>query len=427
MKCYLNLILKGLIVISISAVIILGANVAMDNFLESELDDIRAFAIKEESAATFELECLKLEQQEAFYQKYSNRDCYHYYGQFYEIFKNVYNADIWFMGTSHAAHGVNPLYVENECAGYSFFNFSLNGSNPKYYEDWWDIVLEAGYPMPDTIIWCVDWFMCDDNWLWRTINYDTAANMPIDIMRRLCKTEARTADDAEIKETDSDDKTVIDDTVATEENKIKWWDIDAITDKIFSKLSIISLRDRIPDMVRSWFSALKSDEKEDIINNDMSETEAYSDNLILPTYNHSYKRDSSGNITSDYYKGYIPWDVGFNGDSSTVSCADNEEQWNSFERLIDKFNALGIKIIFIEIPEYSGVNRIKMNKNNARITDIAAKYGIEFYDYNTIDASGVGADPSNYSDWGHMNKKGSTLFSKFFGGEIKNILAGNIE
>jgi hypothetical protein len=434
MNSFMILAIKGLIVVAVSAALILCANAAMDGFLQSEIDAIKsasdAVSAQKDSAANdpvaeYKLQCLKLQQQELFYQKYCTRDSYHYYGQYYELYENVYNADVWFIGTSHTAHGLNPLYVESECPDRSFFNFALNGSNPKFYEDWWNIVLESGYPMPKTIIWCVDWFMCDDGWLWRTIDFDTAANMPIDIMRRLKDTydsDSAAADSVAAEtEAQSTAETASDGAETSESAKtdktINWWDVDAVTGEIFSKLSIISSRDRIPDMVKSWFGSMAAETPAEV-----QESNTSTEEMVLPTFTHKYLRDSQGDITSDYYKGYIPWEANFGGDSSTISCNDNEAQWKAFERVLDKFSAAGIKVIFIELPEYSGVNRIKMNKNNKRIANIASARGIEFYDYNTDDPSGVGADASNYSDWGHMNTKGGTLFSKFLGGEIKKIL-----
>lgn len=442
MKPYITLLIKGLIVIFSTAAIVFGANAAMDRFLESELEAVMAMSgaaeelqntqiDKDDKEAEYKLKLLKLEQQELFYQKYSNRESYHYYGQYYELYNNVYDADVWFIGTSHASHGLNPYYVEEACPEHSFFNFALNGSNPAFYEDWWEIVLESGYPMPKVIIWCVDWFMCDDGWLWRRIDFDTAPNMPIDIMRRMRKTqpavkttEAETEADKSVETVQPSEESTPADTAGSDksgEKKINWWSVDEVTGEIFSRLSIISSRDRIPDMVRSWFSKPADKPADDAITQP-TETDEDDEEFVLPTYTHEYKRDNLGNITSDYYKGFIPWDVPFGGDSSTISCNDKESQWRAFERMLDTFADAGIKVAFIEMPEYTGVKRLKMDQNNERIAEIAKRRGIEFYDYNTGDVTGIGSDVSNYSDWGHMNKKGSTLFSKLLGSEMKKIL-----
>ncbi|HHW25095.1 MAG TPA: SGNH/GDSL hydrolase family protein [Bacillota bacterium] len=422
-KEFLSVAAAALAVLLFTAAIVLGANAAMERFLKGELEAVMAAV--EMPPADYEDEFLqlvrKLEQQEAFYQRYKTRESYHYYGQYYELYNNVYNADVWFIGTSHAAHGVNPLYIEQANPGYSFFNFALNGSNPGFYEDWWEIVLEAGYPMPKAIIWCVDWFMCDDGWLWRRIDFDTAPNMPIDIMRRMKKSqEAKKADEAETK---ADETEAAKEEVEEPAEKIKvtfrWWDLDQTVRELMSYLPIIASRDRIPDMVRSWFKKGESVQPAMLPEGAAEEKEV----CVLPTYKHEYLRDNIGNITSDYYKGFIPWDVPFGGDASTISCHDKDIQWRAFERMLDKFEEAGIKVAFIELPEYTGVKRLKMKQNNERIAEIAARRGIPFYDYNTDDPTGIGSDVSNYSDWGHMSKKGSTVFSKFLAEEMKKILA----
>lgn len=414
-KPFLVLAAKAIAVCAISAAIVFGANAAMESFLESELEAVMAFAAAEESEDEFERQVQKLEQQEAFYQRYKNRESYHYYGQYYELYNNVYNADVWFIGTSHTAHGLNPLYIEQENPEHSFFNFALNGSNPGFYEDWWDIVLEAGYPLPKTIIWCVDWFMCDDGWLWRRIDFDTAPNMPIDIMRRMKKSQQSTKTD-EIESSDTETKVETVNEPETKKIEFKWWDLDETGRDILAQLSIVSSRDRIPEMVRSWFKNPGDDAPA------QTEPTAEGEERVLPTYEHEFLRDNIANITSDYYKGYIPWDVPFGGDSSTIGCNDQEHQWQAFERVLDIFEEAGIRVIFIELPEYAGVRRPKMKRNNERIAEIAARRGIPFYDYNTDDVTGIGSDVTNYSDWGHMSKKGSTEFSKFLSGEMKKIL-----
>ena len=53
----------------------------------------------------------------------------------------------------------------------------------------------------------------------------------------------------------------------------------------------------------------------------------------------------------------------------------------------------------------------------------AEERGIPFLNYNDELASGLNDDPSNYSDWGHMSKKGSTAFSKILAKDLRPVLA----
>ena len=211
-KKLLGLFASGLVVVALAAGAVVGANSMMKSFMA---DETKALTAAAEAAERIRLAAqqtedeqerlhlqlqeltLKAEQMEQFYQKYKDRHCYHYFGQYYEIYEQVYCADVIFLGTSHCAHGVNPRYIEEEIPEHSFFNFGLNGSVPSFYVDWYDIFKnEAQYPTPKVIVWCVDWFMCDTGWLWRRITFDTPSDMPIGIMRAIVKEEKRASAEA---------------------------------------------------------------------------------------------------------------------------------------------------------------------------------------------------------------------------------------
>ena len=262
--------IKGLIVVGIAFLMAFGLNSAMQSFLDDEVAVVQAaaeraakieaaLAAAENEAAAKRLEAelavKKAEQYEEFYQKYKTRHCYHYYGQFYEMFDNMYNADTIFIGTSHAAHGINPLYMEEVMPEKSWFNFALNGSNPKYYLDWWKVFLESGYPIPETIIYCVDWFMCDDGWLWRRIDFDTNPDCPVDIMRKIKAAEKRKAavdsHNAKVEGETVKEEVKNEETKETPE-KVNWFDLDEATTYLFSRIPIIYSRDRIPEMIEYY-------------------------------------------------------------------------------------------------------------------------------------------------------------------------------
>ena len=430
-----NVFIKALIVAAIALIIVFFMNFAMQSFLDEELSIVQAAAEKAEQARQAlmeaagdmnqerleaELAILQAQQYEEFYQKYKNRESYHYYGQFYEMFENMYNADVLFLGTSHAAHGVNPLYVEESNPDWSFFNFALNGSNPQYYLDWYDVFKESGYPTPEVIVFCVDWFMCDDGWLWRRISFDTNPDQPIDIMRKIRNSRKAISPYKEPAETQEISETVVE-TEPVETEKINFWDVDAILTNLFNKLPMIYSRDRIPEMIRYYFGSKKIEEPEITVTEEIPEDEIPE----IPVYNHEYLRDGAGNITSDYYKGFIPWENSYNGDNVRQGCNDTEEQWNALTKLLDKITADGIKLIFVEAPEHlDGRTARKADENNARLAELANKYNAQFLNYNEDLKSGINDEVSNFSDWGHMNTKGSTEFSKLLGKDLKPILDG---
>ena len=431
-----QILLKGAIVMAIALIPIFCMNFAMQSFLDDEVRAVQEAAEKSEKARQAllestdmdaerleaELAILKAQQYEEFYQKYKNRESYHYYGQFYEMFENMYDANVLFLGTSHAAHGVNPLYVESENPDWSFFNFALNGSNPQYYVDWYDVFKESGYPTPEVIVFCVDWFMCDDGWLWRRLSFDDSPDKPIDIMRKI--KNSRQAVAVKTPEETTAETTVVVEQEVVETEKINFWDIDAVLTNVFSKLPMIYSRDRIPEMIRHYLGSKSTDEPENItpeINPDTPEETIPE----IPVYEHEYLNDGAGNITSDYYKGFIPWENWYGGGESNARSNDTEEQWDALTKLLERIKADGIKLIFVELPEHlDGRTARRFDQNNARLAELAVKYDAQFLNYNDEMKSDLNYELTNFSDWGHMNTKGSTAFSKVLGKDLKPILDG---
>ncbi|MBR5313351.1 MAG: hypothetical protein IKU40_10785 [Clostridia bacterium] len=432
--------IKGLIVVALAFLMAFGLNSAMQSFLDDEVAVVQAAAeraAKIEAALAAaeneaqakrlaaELAVKEAEQYEEFYQKYKTRHCYHYYGQFYEMFENMYNADTIFIGTSHTAHGVNPLYMEEVMPEKSWFNFALNGSNPQYYLDWWKVFLESGYPIPETIVYCVDWFMCDDGWLWRRIDFDTNPDCPVDIMRKI-KTAEKRKEAVENHNAKVEGGTVTTETETVEKTetpeKINWFDIDEATTYLFSRIPIIYSRDRIPEMIEYYRNGGTFETEEEEVDLDalLAATDDEAPLPEVPVYKHEHQADQDNNITSSYYKGYIPWERGYNGGTVAQMCNDRESQWQAFEKLLDIFKENDIHVVFVEVPEYvNGRRENKMEKNNDRIEEIAEKYGITFYNYNEELYGEINESPTNFSDWGHMNTKGSTAFSKLLAQDLK--------
>lgn len=428
-----QIFIKGLLVILIALMPMILLNHAMQSFLNDELAIVQAAAEKaaqaekalleasdeiEQIRLEAELDVLKAMQYEEFYQKYKTRESYHYYGQFYEMFENMYNADVLFIGTSHATHGINPLYIEESNLDYSFYNFALNGATPRYYLDWYEVFKESGYPTPEYIIFCVDWFMCDDTWLWRRISFDDSPDKPIDIMRKIKATKVTTSEIASESKVSESESLQVEE--VTEKEKINYWDIDELLTLVFNNIPVIYSRDRIPEMMRYYFT---SDEI-NVENEPLIEVETDEESIPeVPVYTHTYLKDGAGNITSDFYKGYIPWDIGYGGGHSTVGYNNNESEWTAFTELLNKFQADGIKLIFVQAPEYiSGRTTDDFDRNNERITQIANEYEITFLNYNDELISDINNDYTNFSDWGHLNQKGSAAFSKVLANDIKSLL-----
>ena len=442
LRCLPRIFAKGACVLAVAGLLCGTLNGMMQRFLDDEVAVVtaaaeRAAAIQkaldeagespEAIRLAAELAVKKAEQYEQFYQKYKTRFCYHYYGQFYEMFENQYNADTIFIGTSHAAHGVNPKYIEAEIPDRSFFNFALNGSNPQYYLDWWQVFLESGYPIPETIVYCVDWFMCDDGWLWRRIDFDTNPDCPVDIMRKIVKAEKRQAKTESDAGAESDTGSETDTVPGTEslandseKTRIPWWDMDEVLTYAFNRIPFIYSRDRIPEMLSYYAHGGKIEVPQEPVGTEITE-----ELPEVPVYRHEYLTDSDGNITSEFYKGFEPWERAYDGTPMDQGCNDNPAQWEAFTALLDLFDEYGIHVVLVEVPEYvPGRNEWKMEENNARIAEIAAERGLTFYNYNGERYSAINDDYTCFSDWGHMNYKGSTDFSKTLAGDLAEYFAG---
>ncbi|MBQ4353426.1 MAG: hypothetical protein IJC71_00890 [Clostridia bacterium] len=440
-KSMIKISISGLAVLLLTFLLVFGADALMNRFLQDELETTRLAAIRAEEARIAaeksedarlkaELAVLKAEQQETFYQTYKNREGYHYYGQYYELFNNVYNADTLFIGTSHAAHGINPKYFEEDYPDRSFFNFALNGAVPSYYLEWYHILKdEAQYPIPDTVIYCVDWFMCDTNWLWRRITFDSPADMPLGIMRALSvKKPTAEADEESTETTDGASASVPAETPASDKSLLQKiadsikengiLDLDAHMTVFLTNTPIFSSRDRIPEMLRHFLTDEEEAPAEEAPAIEFTENEE----IVIPEYEHEFLKDRSGNITSLYYRGYIPWDHVFGGFQGEVSCGENKKEWEAFNSLLDEFEEDGVNVIFLQIPEFSGASSFMRGFNNKRIAEIAENRSIPFLNYNDELLSDINDEKTNYSDWGHLNLTGSTRFSRKLRDDLKDYL-----
>jgi len=81
------------------------------------------------------------------------------------------NADFIILGTSLAAHGIRPEILDS--IGIKSYNFSLNGSNPQFYINWYKNIFSKYYKKPKYCLIEVAWFLFDDNRLWRRYEQDS--------------------------------------------------------------------------------------------------------------------------------------------------------------------------------------------------------------------------------------------------------------
>ncbi len=437
-----------------------------------------------------------LEKQEAYYEYYTQnnhkntaegRD-YHYYGQFYEMFNNVYNADTIFLGSSRSVYCINPLYLEeNEALDeYSFYNFSLNAAGPGYYEQWYEVFKnEAKYPMPDTVIYCVDWFMFDDSdpnwpWMWRKFSYDTGYGGALyEIRKTVAATPAELSNAVEVTTTASEVTTeaLITDELTTppltDEKKeyenfrellVAWWngeekpELDFVADYFTKDVPLYAEQKRIPEMLSFYLGGGKAESQNELAakrtaleikyQNLVAERDQLKDGgkseypeVEIPNYlaTREFRKDKDGNIASSFYKGFIPWEYQYHQSNTSGKrynidevesgnmrqvVGRNEKEVEALKRLVRQMQADGINVIFLQVPDFAKHRpQEEIDYHTEFLESIAKELGVELYDYNSAESVVPCADYQKYfSNWNHMNERGAEEFSKFLAGELVEIL-----
>jgi hypothetical protein len=129
-------------------------------------------------------------------------------------------------------------------------------------------------------------------------------------------------------------------------------------------------------------------------------------------------------ILSKYYHGFIPYERKGNLDKQKGSKPKNDKvQINAFKELLNDFEKNNIQVILVNIPGYLPAR----DPNNIQesielIHKIAEERKIPFLDYETKRITGLNTDPSLFSDWVHLNGKGSDAFSKLLKSDLEFLL-----
>jgi lysophospholipase L1-like esterase len=129
-------------------------------------------------------------------------------------------------------------------------------------------------------------------------------------------------------------------------------------------------------------------------------------------------------ILSRYYHGFIPYERrGRLDNKKDIKPKNNEAQIRDFEALLDEFEKNNIAVIFIQVPGYLPArDASNIEENMQLINKIAEKRKIPFLDYETRRVTNINTDPSMFSDWVHLNEKGSDAFSKLLKSDLKFLL-----
>lgn len=102
---------------------------------------------------------------------------------------------------------------------------------------------------------------------------------------------------------------------------------------------------------------------------------------------------------------------------------NSEAEIKAFEGLLDEFEKSKIEVIFVQVPGYLPArNGSNIEESMKLINKIAEKRRILFLDYDTKRITNINTDPSMFSDWIHLNEKGSDAFSKLLKGDLEPLL-----
>lgn len=129
-------------------------------------------------------------------------------------------------------------------------------------------------------------------------------------------------------------------------------------------------------------------------------------------------------ILSGYYNGFIPYERKGRLDKQKGSKPQHDRvQISAFEELLDEFKKDKIRVILVGVPGYLP-SRSDANISEAMqlIHKIADERQIPFLDYETKRISDLNVNPDFFSDWIHLNEKGSVAFSELLRGDLDSLL-----
>jgi len=271
--------------------------------------------------------------------------------QYEEAFSPKVNADIIIMGASHAAHGINPKYLEQD--GLKVFNFGQDGAGPTFFLKWYRKIFQRYYRKPDMVIFGVHWVMFSHT-LQRQLEQDSNYFPRYFLFEEL-------------------------------------HDFKEMKTLILNQFAFIRERKKLAYRLVGLFRK---------------------------------ERRRSTHILSKYYNGFIPYERKGNLDKKKGSKPKNDNvQINAFNALLDDFEKNQIQVILVSIPGYLPSRDLdNIQESMDLIHKIAEERRLPFLDYETKKITGLNTDPSLFSDWVHLNGRGSDAFSELLKSDLELLL-----
>ncbi|NWG04152.1 MAG: hypothetical protein HXY44_14960 [Syntrophaceae bacterium] len=136
------------------------------------------------------------------------------------------------------------------------------------------------------------------------------------------------------------------------------------------------------------------------------------------------ERKKGPHIIAQYYNGFVPYERRGRLDKKKGSKPKNDIlQINAFKELLDEFEKNHIRVILVSIPGYLPARDAdNIRESIELIHTIAKEKNIPFLDYEMKRITDLNTDPSLFSDWVHLNGKGSDAFSKLLKSDLDLLL-----
>ncbi len=133
-------------------------------------------------------------------------------------------------------------------------------------------------------------------------------------------------------------------------------------------------------------------------------------------------------VLSRYYHGFIPYErKGKHQKKKDVKPKNSEAEIRAFEELLDEFEKEKIGIIFVHVPGYlPACDPSTVKKTIEVLNKIAEERNIVFLNYETDRVTSINTDPHLFSDWIHLNEKGSDAFSKVLKKDLNVLLKTDV-
>jgi hypothetical protein len=126
-------------------------------------------------------------------------------------------------------------------------------------------------------------------------------------------------------------------------------------------------------------------------------------------------------LVSRYYNGFIPYERrGRLNKKKDVKPQNSRGERRAFEKLLDEFKKNKIRVVFVHVPGYLPAQNVSnLYEGIQLLNKIAEERKILFLDYETKRVTNINTDPSMFSDWIHLNEKGSKAFSKLLNEDLR--------